>query len=183
MILAIAGTASAAITVSAGTHSIGGGAPGQTFEILISTDASTVIAGAVLKVQIGSTGTSCPDITNIDMVDDSSLIFLDAVDFTYTDYTTPGYPGLSRADVVSDGPSDDPIASGVLAIVTVDTTGYMTGTYAVTFMSTVAGDSNLIGESLGTVTFSAGSITVPEPATLALLGLGSLGVLIRRRRR
>ncbi len=183
MILAIAGTASAAITVSAGNHNIGGGATGQTFEILITTDNADQVAGLLLWVQIGATATSVPDITDVAV--DSVGIFNGLGTETSTDYTGSGFPGLYKVDLVvsSTDPNLDPIANGILASVTVDTTGFMTGTYAVKLMGTIGGSSNMIGDNLPTVTFNDGSITVPEPATLALLGLGSLGALIRRRRR
>ena len=73
---------------------------------------------------------------------------------------------------------------GVVAVLTVDTTGVVPGTYDVLFEIPGVGGSNTFdprGDTLDTVI--NGSVTVaaiPEPASLA--GLGLMGLALRRRR-
>ena len=179
-ILAIAGAASAAITVNAGTHTVGGDATGQTFQILISIDSLDVATACDLNVQFGSTAEGTPDITNVDL---GTGIFSGVGTPTYTD-GGPTYPGIGMADVLVGDPNNDPTLAGILATVTVDTTGFTSGSWTINLVATL-NSTSLFRFTSGSpsVTWNAGTFTVPEPATLALLGLGSLGVLIRRRRR
>ncbi len=188
-ILAVAATASATITITAGSQTVFENSPGQVFQILISTDSVDTISGANLAIQIGATGQTCPDITAFD-TDSAGYIFNGGGGGSYTDGTGPGYPGISIGDVTGPpDPNNDPVASGALMLVTIDTTGYFVadGPYVIKLMTgfgnTEALDTN--GSPISGTVYTDGtlSLVVPEPATLALLGLGSLGALIRRRRR
>ncbi len=187
MILAIAGTASATITITAGTHDVLENATNQTFDILISTDASDIISGCDFAVQIGPTGQSCPAITAFDATTAGRIFFGDDSAQTYG--IVPGYPGISVGGVT--GPLDpnyDPVASGILLTVTIDTTGYYIadGPYVIKLMTnygnTEAHDGN--GWEISGTVYNSGTLNIiPEPATLALLSLAAVGFLIHRRRR
>ena len=180
-ILAVAATASATITVNGGTHLVGGGTTGQTFQVLITTDSLDVTAGTNFAVQLG-TGQSCPEVTLVDLVG-TGLIFDGESMGDPTLGSDFGYPGTYLVDCALG--SGTVTAAGILATVTVDTTGYMSGSWAINFV-TAGGNCEILadgGDPISGTVFNAGTLTVPEPATLALLGLGSLGVLIRRRRR
>lgn len=184
-ILVVAGAASAAVTVTAGTHEVMENTTGETFTILISTDASDLTTGAVANVQLG-TGQSCPDITNITL-DSTGELFNGITGDTggYLDFTGDGYPGISSKDFLVGTSTDDPVASGILCTVTVDTTGYYdTESFTINIASTLNGALKVLFTGTApTLTLTDGTLNVvPEPATIALLGLGALGALIRRRR-
>ena len=182
MILAVAGAASAAITVTGGDHDLLLDTAGQTFDILISTDASDLVTGCNLNVQLdGATGT--PDITNVQM-ELTGLIFAGEVDHTYSDGGA-SYPGIGMASMLVGNSANDPVASGILAWVSIDTTGFTTlnQSFTLKLMNTLNLNSSLLfSGSAPTVTINDGTITlIPEPATMLLLGLGAVAAIIRRR--
>ena len=180
MILAVAGAASAAITVTGGSHDLLPNTAGQTIDILISTDASDLTTGCNLNVQLGN-AQGTPDITNVEM-HLTGQIFAGEVDWTYADGGS-AYPGIGMASMLVGDSANDPVASGTLATVTIDTTGLTTGTWTLTMMGTLNLDSSMIFSSGSpSVSFVDGSVTViPEPATMLLLGLGAVAAVIRRR--
>ena len=182
MILAVAGAASAAVTVTGGDHDLQPNTAGQTITIAIATDASDMVTGSVANVQLG-TGQSTPEITDIVMTLFAST---NGDSGGFTSFAGSGYPGLGTNDFLctaADG-SDDVLGSGVLVTVTIDTTGFSTvGASWALDLSTLNGNLSILytGSNPGT-TVNDGTITIiPEPATMLLLGLGAVAAIIRRR--
>jgi hypothetical protein len=103
--------------------------------------------------------------------------------------TTTGGPigGLTQdaqASVVFNTNGDNVPATGTFVKLFIDTTGINSGTYALSLSGTEIGTpSKFIGTggSEITTTVTNGTITVPEPASLAVFGAG-LPLLLRRRR-
>jgi len=70
-------------------------------------------------------------------------------------------------------------ADGLLTTVTIDPNGFTTGTWPLKLHGTLNGPTDF---APGQATITDGTITlVPEPASLVLLGLGTLAVIRRRR--
>ncbi len=72
-------------------------------------------------------------------------------------------------------------ASGLLATVTVDTTGFQSGTFPFLLAGTLLGDSDFSGIA-ASITNGTLTIAVPEPGVFALIPAMAGGLILRRRR-
>jgi hypothetical protein len=168
--------ASAALVVDVGSHQLLPNTPGQTVELFVS--GGDLVDAAEVNVEIGD-GTAGPLITDIDLK--TNTIFAPA-SFTEADVINTGRQAQSNVE----GPSDV-AASGRFATVTLDTTGLQFGTFPLELTVNVGGtlfptrfNNNGVAVPL---TITDGSVSVPEPAALGLLGAAGLVLVGRRRRR
>jgi hypothetical protein len=74
-------------------------------------------------------------------------------------------------------------AEGLIGTVYVNTEGIFDGTWDLVLSDRNNGGGSDFGDPKNLPDITDGTITVPEPVTLGLLGAGALGCLIRRRRR
>lgn len=148
-------------------------------QVLLSTDFSSSIDqgrrefGVYVTAIVNSTSYQAPDYYRLELMDPSNTVFPGAYvpalmrDLTSLDYLVPGYMGASPAITV------DALGPTVF-------TGYVTSLNTTLPITTAAGDSLFLDfDANAGVEFSISAI--PEPSTLALLGLASLGCLWRRR--
>ena len=180
---------------------------GQTFGIYIV--GGDPISGITLDVETGFGGTAnlnpnaylAPAITQVDLfgtaataaggIDPNGAVF-DANHTTYGVNTGPSGSQFWESDTTTTGTSY--VAAGgantpqLLAVVTIDTTGFFSGTFAVTLDDQFNGKSeyaDIGGQQFPNVVdgfIQIGQI-VPEPASLGLLMISLGGLLMRRRGR
>ena len=153
--------------------------PGQTVAIWLTTDAADRVAGCNFNAEIGGAGPAFggidgPRITGVDLV--TGTIF-DGNNRGQTNLNSLGQ--LAMYSIVTDGGTVP--AGGLLATLTIDTTGFTTpgSTWTLALGQTHNGPTDFAPDP---AIITDGSIMlVPEPAAAALLGLGGLAMLIRRR--
>jgi len=92
-----------------------------------------------------------------------------------------GYRYFEGREVVTQSGTEP--AAGLIGTVYVDTTGIFDGTWELVLSNRNTGGGSDFGDPENMPDITDGTITVPEPMTLGLLGAGALGCLIRRRRR
>ncbi|MGD9721336.1 MAG: PEP-CTERM sorting domain-containing protein [Pirellulales bacterium] len=204
--------AQAIITIHAGNHVMLPNTPGQVIDIMITSDSGDEISGLDLYLMINGADAnaydpSTPRITAIDVTGPGTVFgAVPSTTFPYGDPwdvangTSYGQNvAYGAAPNATSGPSADAPANGVLAHVTVDTTGVFGGIYPLsltdpfifgpTLLSKVTGPL-VLGEDYVLVDGMLGSI--PEPSSLVLAALGAAGVAVvslrrrpalRRRRR
>ena len=168
--------ASAALVVNVGDHQLLPNTPGQTVELFVS--GGDLVDAVELNVEVGD-GLSGPTITNINLT--SGTIF-----------SGPGYTQADNVILPRQRQSDveggaDVAGSGKFATLTLDTTGLVFGTFPLELTVTAGGVDFTTRFSNGgnpvALTINDGSVSVPEPAALGLLGVAGLALIGRRRRR
>lgn len=168
-------------SINVGNHDLLPGTAGQTVEIFVT--GGDAIEGLNLNVQIGDGLVNAgPTIQAVDII--TSTIFADNNEFGQLDGLAD--PQIFATSVLTHfGTSVN--ADGLLATITLDTTGVSAGTYDLNLTGTLNGDTNLIGFGTGgsptPSTITSGQITVvPEPTSALLLTAGGLMLTARRRR-
>jgi hypothetical protein len=167
--------------VNVGNHQLMPNMPNQSIDIMVS--GGDAVQGVTMRVQVGDGGTapesgipaSGPRITALDLLSDTI--------FSGNNTGQSNVLGWDQMWVVSTTTSSDQVpAAGLLARVTLDTTGWDAGTFPLHLGETRDGASDFAGIPMR---ISEGSITiVPEPAAWGL-SLGCLATMlghIRRRR-
>ena len=156
--------------------------PGQWIEIIVS--GGDAVEGCNFNAQIGdggpeAGGTPGPRITGVDI--EGSLtnptIFYDN-NLTQKDLAVTDVPQMAMYSIITE--SGTVVADGVLARLEIDTTGF-TGdqSWSLALGATLGGPTDFDSISAD---ITDGSIHIPEPASLALLSLGGLAVVARRKK-
>ena len=167
--VAIAGGAPPAI--EAGTHWLIPDQPGQEIEVYVT--GGDAVQGLEFCVRIGG-GTAGPLIENIDIL--NGTVFADNNQGLYPGkYIDPRQAYLGT--VTQDGTV---AAAGLLAVLTLDTTGLWDGQYSLSLLDTVEGPTNFAGIAAD---IADGLLIAPEPASLVLLACGAGSVILGKRRR
>ena len=124
-----------AATIDVGSHIVAANSAGQEIEILVSGGES--VAGFDLFLQVGDggpelinvglpAGTDAPEVSGVDLL--SGTIF-DGATATQTDPNRSGVVQVFFSNTAITLPAQTVSASGTLAKVTIDTTGFNSGTY------------------------------------------------------
>jgi len=169
-LLAVAWPAGAA-TIDVGTHILAPNTPGQKLTIFVS--GGDEVQGGEFYFQVADGGPEAggsidgPDITVADIFGDASSGPLTIFTLNNTGEAAPGslVPQFWTSGTTT--ASGTVSANGTLGVVTVDTTGFFSGSWELKVKDTLMGDSRFPGVS---TTVNNGRITiVPEPSTLLLL--------------
>lgn len=171
-----------------------------TFPIQVQGDVLVLGANFIVQVDTGL-GTANPVLSSVDFLTatDSMWTAPTSVSHVEPDPLHPGaYPQFGTYAVLSEDPTHGiPVPAGdghggwaTLATVSINTAGMANGTqFTVTVLDLLDdpdNDTTLVGVDAGYVTLvgsGPATFTVPEPISMSILGLGALGMLIRRRRR
>ena len=159
-------------------HVAGGGYGTETMDNLVDSGNTAT----TIDLSIGR-GSEYASTRNLDVVQDYIMSddgWAESKLFTFSDLDTSKSYNLA---FMSAGGSGITIDSVTKTITGGDPTEYQVGVNYVTFTG-VPGTTGTITGSYGPGSLGGIQIeVVPEPATLALLGLGGIGLLLRRRRR
>ena len=178
--LSLVSSASAAPMIDVGTHNLAGNSSSQVININISE--TDLVTGFQLNAQIGDGdgGDAEPVFKSIGFAGG----IWDAYPSTVMGGPISGFEMYVQAGITFNGDNDEVSAQGLIVTLTIDTTGFSSGSFPLMFEATdIPKDSYFLdtdGEKLA-ATITNGTINVPEPATLSLLTLGGLA-LIRRRK-
>lgn len=172
-----AATAWAVPTIVVGQHDLLPNTPNQIVKINVS--GGDEVDALDLNAQIADGGPEVggsidgPAITGADII--TGTIFANNND---GQSDLGSYPQVALRSTVAD--SGSVIADGLLTTLTIDTTGFSTGTFSLNLGDTLNGPTDFDPISAD---ITDGSITiVPEPASICLL-LGGAGLMMQRRRR
>lgn len=174
-ILSMSTSAFAIPSIEFVSHQMLANTPGQVYSIVIH--GGDPVSGLDLKVQVADGGPAAggivvgPRITAVHLV--NGTIFEGNATAQQTDLPFPQLATASVHTLSGTVPAD-----GVLAYVTIDSTGFTTGSWPVLLAGTAAGDTDLAGTP---AQITNGSLSpTPGSGILSFLGLGGL-LLLRRR--
>jgi hypothetical protein len=180
----LAADPAAAATIDVGNHLLLPNTPGQVFTIDVA--GGDLVQGVDFFLQVADGGPEAagfedgPEITGVDILD--GTIF----DGNHTGEAAGGplIPQFWQSGTTT--LTGTVAAEGLLATVTIDTTGFFAGSWELLAKDTLMGDSNFPTTGV-TTNVTNGRLTIseiPEPSTLALgLVLAGLGCLHGRRGR
>lgn len=180
-LITVAASTGAVITI--GSTPLLPNSPGQSVQIFVS--GGNLVEGVNLNVQLADGGPGvggleeAPRITSVDLL--SGTIFAGNV-FGGVPMDPGSFPQLAIRSLLTDFGSVP--ASGLLATLTIDTTGFFVGQWSLSLSGTLNGDTNFLDVPAevinGTITISRA--VVPEPGLTGVTLLLSAGVLLRRQR-
>lgn len=178
-----AALATAAPTITAGNHLLLPNTPGQIVPLLASGEgAADLLAGADLFLVIGG-GTAGPVATGFDIVGPGTIF--SGNNNGQQDFGAPYIPPGRELAAFVTTLSGTVAPNGVLAYLTLDTTGITSGNFSLSLTSDVIGPSILYAAGGAPTILLDGTLSVvPEPSTvvLALFGAVSVTAMAIRRR-
>jgi hypothetical protein len=187
-----------AIVIDVGSHVLQANTGGQAIQIAVQFETGDPnVTGLNLSAQIGD-GTSL--LTDPEPVFDGTPGTFDGLDLTGSIWTANSnsvsgngvpritFPQLASGSITFDNSGDDVTPDGLLLTFLVDTAGFSSGTFDLSFQGTELGDTTFILQGGGSIApnITNGSITiVPEPSSgiLILIGMGVLAFGARCSRR
>ncbi len=181
--LALATSANAALEINVGDHDLNADQGGQIVYLYVS-DNGVQVQACFLRAQIGDGDPA--ETTPVFESDETDLeVGIFAANNDGQNDQSAGLPDqLTFWEISTDTGTVTVSGMQLLATVTVDTTGLTTGTWPLKLK-----DLEWNGAAAGStefdvsVTITNGSITIiPEPASMALIALGGVALLRRRRR-
>ncbi len=177
--LSVASVALASVpTINAGSHYLLPNQADQEIQVYVSGD--TLVQGLEFNLQIGD-GISGPVIQDIDIL--TGTIFAASNDGIFPGFIFEphwAYVGTTTSANLDIGYGPGfIITSGLLATITLDTTGLSTGEFELRLTSNQEGPTNFAGVY---AELTNGSLTIPEPLTVTML-LAGAGLVCRRRRK
>ncbi|MBX2851211.1 MAG: PEP-CTERM sorting domain-containing protein [Phycisphaeraceae bacterium] len=146
-------------------------------EVLINVTGGDAVEGINLFLEVGD-GSSGPTITSVDLL--TGTLF-DGNNFGQNSLGPVSSRQAAEGTLTSAGTVN---ADGLLARVVFDTTGITDGTFDLNLDTSIGTTSFLdtVGGNIATNLTSGTLNIVPEPTSLALLGIGSLMLVARRKR-
>ncbi len=201
VLVCLAGVSQAATSIVVGSHLLLPNTPNQVVQIFVT--GGDQIQGVNLNAQIGTdpssggtpvfqytgvTNGAYPGPTFSTLLAPGS-VFAPPVGFGENDVTF--YPALWQSGSATASANGFATASGLLATLVIDTTGFTSGTWALNLSDTIVGPTDWAGSifqgnEVPNPVITDGSISiVPEPGSivLALFGAAGLGAVAIRRRR
>ena len=183
-VFCLAATVQAANVVTIGNHVLLPNTPGQV--ITLNVSGTDQVGGLDFFLQVADGGPGA--VGNILAPGISGDILTGMIFASNNTGLNDGNPGGSNFgnEIVllsTTTNSGTVLANGLLATVTIDTTGFFGGSWPLIMTGTAAGDSDLgVPGNLQTID---GSISVPEPTSvvLGLFAVAGLGVVAIRKRR
>jgi len=172
VVLGLSTVAVALPNINVGTHYVLPNQAGQTISIYVT--GAALVQGLEFNVQIGG-GTSGPTFQNVDIL--TGTIFAGALNNTGINIASYIHPRNAYQGTTTPG-STTVSTNGLLATLTIDTTGLYSGEYSLSLINTDEGRTNFAGVYTD---ITDGSLVIPEPTSLLII-LASSGLLIRRRR-
>ena len=180
--VAAASLVSAQPSIEVGSHDLLPNTPGQTIEVFVTGGQAVETVNLNAQIADGF-NTDGPIIQSVDLV--TATIFAPPNN-DGGQFDSLNLPQIVGSTVVT--PLSTTVdADGLLATITVDTTGVFGGTYDLSLTGTRNGDTNFgfdSGDNLIEPVVTNGQISiVPEPASALILAAGGGLLLARRRRR